>query len=69
MLKNFYEYVSIKSRIMPDNIDKIHTTVMGIDRIKRNLKYLNLKYSGGGCHGTALGRALYEGNRPAGISV
>lgn len=26
------------SKILLDNIDKIHTTEMGIDRIKRNLK-------------------------------
>ncbi len=25
-------------KILLDNIDKIHTTEMGIDRIKRNLK-------------------------------
>ena len=28
----------INNQILFDNIDKIHTTAMGLDRIKRNLK-------------------------------
>jgi hypothetical protein len=31
-------------KILLDNIDKIHTTEMGIDRIKRNLKIEKFKH-------------------------
>lgn len=30
------------SKILLDNLDKVHTTKMGIDRIKRNLKLDNI---------------------------
>lgn len=44
MIKSFYQIRSWgkermeDKKILLDNIDKIHTTEMGIDRIKRNLK-------------------------------
>lgn len=35
--------ISMKdSKILLDNLDKVHTTKMGIDRIKRNLKLDNI---------------------------
>lgn len=56
-----------EKKILFDNIDKIHTTKMGVDRIKRNLKldnvdvveYCKNKILGGNCYIYRKGKNWY----------
>ncbi|MDD3341674.1 MAG: DUF3781 domain-containing protein [Bacilli bacterium] len=57
----------MNSEILLNNIDKIHTTKMGVDRIKKNLKlytedvvdYCIKKIQDKNCHITRIGKNWY----------